>query len=321
MGTGVSVAPGPPASEARPPAAPAVSVVVVSDYGGTAARSWDEERTVLDALARQDFAEPFEVVLAEHAAWRQALPPDLVARLPGLRVEWCEAATSAALKDAAVRRARAPVVAVLEVDCVPDADWLRHLVAALRAHPDAAAVSGKTVYGGGGVLRRCLGLLDRSYLDPGDDGPTPWVSNNGAIFPRAVLERFPYPPAPGPFAAADRRRQAMRRAGLRFYYARRAVVRHDLPGWGFVRDMRRHRGFALALQLGPGARPRHVARVLARNVRADWARCRRHRREYGVRWHELPLALALAAVTRLYEWQGVRLARAGARVIPDTRYR
>jgi hypothetical protein len=44
---------------------PAVSVIVVSDYGGRTAEDWDYLRAAFRGLGQQAFDEPFEVLLAD----------------------------------------------------------------------------------------------------------------------------------------------------------------------------------------------------------------------------------------------------------------
>jgi hypothetical protein len=297
---------------------PTVSVVVVSDYGGRR-RSWATERAVLGALAGQDFAEPFETVLVEQEAFKDVFPRELLAVLPGARVEFSPATTSAELKDEGVRRVSGELVAVIEADCTPAPDWLRHMVAALRKHPECAAVSGKTLYPGSSAYVRCQSLLDRSYLDPGGSGVTRFVCNNNSILPRAVLIAYPYPPAPSPFVSAGLRWEAMRRDDLRFYFQSNAVVYHALPGWSFIADMRRHNGYALSAQLG--GRGRRTLRALAQRLYWDVKRCWRLRRHYAVSWYEMPLVFALGLVARMYELEGVRDARRYPDGVVATSYR
>jgi hypothetical protein len=300
-------------------ASPAVTVLVVSDYEGPDEKSWASERAVLQTLARQDFAEPFEVILVEHEAFRDSTPDDVVSALPQCRVEFCAATTSAELKDEGVKLAKADVIAVLESDCTPAPEWLRHMMSALREHSDYAAVSGKTLYPGRSVFVRCLTLLDRSYLDPDGSGPTHSVCNNNSILHRATLEAYPYPAAPSPFLSAALRLHGMRKDGLRFFFESRAVVYHALPGWSFIKDMRRHQGYSMSAQVD-GNLPK-VLRGLAQRLYGDWKRCWRLRHHYAVAWYEVPLALALALVARVHEFKGAKFARQGPHGVPGTTYR
>lgn len=298
---------------------PSVSVVIVSDYEADSAKTWANEQAALEALGRQDFAEPLEVIVVEHEAFRDSVPVDLVRSFAGGRVEFSAATASAELKDEGAKLAKGQLVAVLEADCAPAADWLRRMVSTLREHPECAAVSGKTLYPGRSVLTRCLALLDRSYLDPGGSGPTPSVCNNNAMFRREALVAHPYPAAPSPFLSAAFRGQRMRRSGLRFFFESRAVVYHALPSWSFVREMRRHSGFSVSVQLNGGLGT--VIRALVWRLYGDVRRGWRLRRHYGVRWYEMPAVWGLALAARLFEAQGAAYARRGYRGVPGTAYR
>ena len=305
------------ASELTRPAT--VTVVVVSDYEGPGAKSWANERAALRALAQQDFAEPFEVIVAEHEAFRDSEPADVLGLCRGARIEYCAATTSAALKDEGARRAHGALVAVLEADCTPTRDWLRHMVAALREHADCAAVSGKTLYPGKSLFVRCLTLLDRSGLDPGGSGPIVGICNNNSIFRRSVLAQYPYPAAPSPFLSAALRWQAMHADDLRFFFEARAVVYHALPSWRFVKDMRRHSGYSMSAQVE--GKLSKIVHGLARQLYRDLRRCWRLRRHYSVAAYEVPFAFALAVVARFYEFNGARDRQRGFASVPRTSYR
>jgi Glycosyl transferase family 2 len=222
------------------------------------------------------------------------------------------------LKDHGARRAKGELIAILEADCTPARDWLRHIVSALRARPEYAAASGKTLYPGKSLFVRCLTLLDRG-VDPGGGGPTATISNNNSIVRRTVLERYPYPAAPSPFLSAALRWKAMRTDGLRFFFEPDAVVYHALPSWTFIKDMRRHSGYSLSAQVG-GKLPM-ILRSLARQLYYDVRRCWRLRHHYGVAAYEVPLAFALAVATKFYEFKGARYARQNLDGVPRTSYR
>ena len=303
--------------EVDPPAT--VTVVVVSDYEGEGRKSWANERMELRALAQQDFPEPFEVIVVEHEAFRASEPVDVLSVCSGSRIEYCNATTSAALKDEGARRANGALVAILEADCTPAREWLRHIVSALRERSDYAVVSGKTLYPGQSVFVRCLGLLDRSGLDPGGSGPIHGISNNNAMFRGAVLAQYPYPAAPSPFLSAALRWDAMQGGNLRFFFESRAIVYHEFAGWSFVKDMRRHSGYSLSAQL-KGKLPM-ILWGFARQLYYDLIRCWRLRCHYAVALHEVPLAWALALWVRIYELEGVWYARHGRDSVPRTSYR
>ena len=53
---------------------PVVSVIVVSDYAGGDFKAWDDLRSTLAALARQDIDEPIEVLLVESSDHAGRIP-------------------------------------------------------------------------------------------------------------------------------------------------------------------------------------------------------------------------------------------------------
>lgn len=77
----------------------ALSVVVVSDYEERAEKTWDNERLILQALANQDVAEPFGIVLVENTRARDSVPADLDRILPGVSIVFSDETQSAKLKD------------------------------------------------------------------------------------------------------------------------------------------------------------------------------------------------------------------------------
>jgi hypothetical protein len=296
---------------------PVVSVIVVSDYASGDAKAGADLRRTLGALARQDLAEPSEVLLLESEAHAGCLPDDLRAILPSLRVVVSSASTSYGLKNAGVRAAAADLVVLLDADCTPSPDWLRRAVESLRAHPEAAAVSGRTRYAGTRLHERVLAVLSRAYLDPGRGGPTAFISNNNAILRRAVFVAHPLPTDGGPFAARLQS-EAIRRAGGRLRFEPTMCVVHDFEGWAMERDIRRNIGYGTIRirQLDPSMPWAWMARlgiasiplfVLARTLDSCWDGLRAGR-HYGVRWFEQPVAFALAFVVHLMEIGGMRSA-------------
>src|SRR5271170_2877407 len=133
-----------PLTSNQPAAKPSVSVVIISDYATGDDAAWNELRTTLKALAQQDFHESAEFLLVESAELASLIPSDLSTILPNLRVISVPKSSSYELKNAAVQAASTELVAMVDGDCAASPQWLRALVYALRAHPDAMVVSGRT---------------------------------------------------------------------------------------------------------------------------------------------------------------------------------
>lgn len=296
-----------------------LSVIVVSDFEEAGRKSWRDERRILAALARQDVAQPVEVLLVENERHRVAVPTDLTAICPGSRIVYSHETQSARLKDFGVSQATGDLVAVFEADCCPDSSWLRSLADVLGRRPDVAAVSGRTSYGDETMYRRCLSLIDRSFDDLGRAGVSGSVSNNAALYRRSLLLQFPYPPAGTPFVSARLRAEAMRRAGHVFFFEPAAVVRHALGGWGFVRDFRRHTGYA-DLVGHPTRGLRAIPSLLWRRRRREIGDCLRLGSTY-LRWYDWPLTTALLATLPLLELPGMLDVLRERTTVAKTSYR
>lgn len=316
-----------PPSTPRPASGPKpdVTVAVVADYAAGEPSAFATLHATLAALAAQTFEGRVEILLGESRAVRLEAPEALRRVLPGLEIVTTEGTSSYELKNACVAAASADLVAILDADCVPAPDWLARLVAAMRAHPGAAAISGRTAYAGRSLTERGLGLLTRSYTDRGVAGPTRFVSNNNAIWRRDVFLAHPLPVGLGAFAARLQS-EAARRAGHAFRSEPAARATHAFEGWRMERDIRRQIGYATVatrlhdarmphaslVRLGPASIPLIVA---GKTVDA-WRDCLRCASGYDVRVHELPLVLGAAVVVQAMEapgmWRAFRGASRGA---------
>ena len=312
-----------------PPSRPTVSVILVSDYAAGGNKGWNDLRHCLAALARQDCAEPAEFILSENTQFADAIPPDLRDLLPSLRLVTLPNAGSYALKNYGVAQASADLVAILDADCSPAHNWLTNLIAAFRTHPEAAAISGRTTYEGRTLWERTLALLSRSYLDTVQEGTAQFISNNNAGWKRSVYLEHPLPTDAGPFAARIQSESVRREGGtLRFDPSIRVV--HEFEGWGMEADIRRNTGFGTVITRLrdprlPYARLIRMGRAAIPVIAAGktwnaWRDCFRCWRVYGVRVHELPLALVLAPLLIGLETPGMWAAY-GHGGITDSSYR
>jgi len=222
-----------------------LSVVSVSDYESGDLKTWEDEKKILQGLSEQDLSIPYDVILVESSAVQDQPVPELLYELvPQLKILYFDSERSADLKEFGIRQCQSPYIAVLESDCVPSENWLRLLLAAMETGEYAAA-SGRTFYGEETAFRRVMNLFHRSYDDPGRSDVTQLVSNNGAIYKKEILAKYPYPDAATPFESAERRNNDMRKDGQRFYYEREVTMQHAIGGLGFVWDYQRNKGHQL----------------------------------------------------------------------------
>lgn len=299
----------------------AVSVIVVSDYGGRTAEDWDYLRDTLGGLSRQQIDGSVEVLLVDSTPAGQTMPPDVMQIIPSLRVITGTEPTRQLMNEA-VRAASADLVVLLDGDCVPAPGWLRAAIDGMRQRPDAAAVSGRTVYPDNSLSNRVLATLSRSFLDPGGAGPTRFISNNNAILRRDVLLAHPLADHPRPLAMRLQS-EAIRLAGGALYFEPRMHVTHRFEGWPMERRIRRRVGYRAVRvrQLDPRVSHAWILRlgafsiplIVAARTLDSFRDCIRAGRYYGLRWFELPAALVAAVYVHLLEIGGMASAFAEAR--------
>jgi len=311
------------------PLKPDVSVVILADYAAGEAGTAVGLRAALRGLTKQTFTGRTEFILVESERLRDRLPVDLTVILPAVRIVFAEAQDSLSLRNVGTQHATAEIVAFLDADCVPDGDWLRWLVTALDNQKDLAAVSGRTTYGGSGLLERTLSLLARAYVDRGRAGEVRQISNNNAAFRKDVLMSHPFPTSANPFVEALHA-GAILRDGGRLWFEPRARVIHAFGGWAAECDVSRNAGWATVairqvdsqarlawlVSLGSASIPVFVLVSLLRS----WGRLLRLWRCYGLAWYEVPLGFGIAAATNAMQIPGMRKALRG-RTIADTPYR
>lgn len=308
---------------------PVASVVIVSDYAGGEEKAWDDIRATLRALAAQDFDEPVEYLLVERDSLGNAIPADLRALLPGLKIVLTPKPTAYDLQNEGAVAASADIVALLDADCIPEPSWLRVLVQSMRDHPEAAVVSGRTTYPGRSLMERILSLLDRAFNDPGRTVPTSAIFNNNCAYRRDVYRAHPIPNDAGPFGSRLQT-EAIRRAGHRLLFEPAMHVTHDFEGWHMEKDIRRHLGFAVIsirrvdpkVPFGWLVRfgPLMVPFIVAYRILRCWGTCLRSGRYYGVAWYQLPVALGIGVIVHMLEVPGMLSAFRG-KPIEATAYR
>lgn len=308
---------------------PIASIVIVIDYKAGGSEAWSHLRLTLDGLVRQDYREPVEFLLVETEDGRE-LPEDLQHILPGLRVVRTAGTTSYDLKNAGAEAAAAELVVLLDADCVPGPGWWRALIEHRRRHPEAAAISGKTVYRGDRLLPRIFALVDRSYVDCGAPGRTRAISNNNGALRRDVLLKFPLQNELGPFGSKAHAEQ-IEAAGGELRFEPGMIVEHAYGGWPMQRADRRRIGFAMTRYRQLNAAARHawmfnagalgLPLVVAMALVGTCKRCLKHAPSYGVRWYQLPAALAVAVSAHALEIPGILLALRGGRIDATGSYR
>jgi hypothetical protein len=183
------------------------------------------------------------------------------------------------------------------------------------------AISGRTTYPGRSTLERALGLLSRSYVDRGKAGRVRLLSTNNMIVRRKVFCADPLPAESGAFAYRLLTERLVRQGGkLYFEPSMRAV--HDFEGWPMERDLRRQVGWTsirirqLDVNI-PGAKvvrllgPAAVPLLYGYRLIESTGHCFRLPRYFGLRWHHIPMLLALAVLVHAFELPGMFRALRG----------
>jgi hypothetical protein len=305
------------------------SLVIVSDYTPGKAKGWQDLRKMMSALAAQDQGEAIEFIYAEHPDVARGFPEDLKALLPRFRMVSDSSPTSYGLRNAGVRAATTPWVAMLDADCLPGPGWLQEVSRTIRANSSATVISGRTGYPGHGLMERILALLSRSYVDRGRAGPTEFIAVHQCVFQREAYLQCPLPTGAGVYSARVQSDTMLRRRKLLWFDPSLACT-HDYEGWSMERDIRRNTGHCTVLirqydpalpygwliRLGPVAIPA----IVAGKIWLNWLDCLRCAPHYGVSWRRLPLALAVSVWVHLLEVAGMLRAFRGL-PITDTAYR
>lgn len=229
---------------------PAISVVVA-----THRRAAMLPRLVA-ALAAQEVDGGFEAVIVDDASpdatWDTLTALVASSPFPLVPVRMARNVGPAAARNAGWRRARAPVVAFTDDDCVPQPGWLAALVAAVAAGADLA--QGRTVPHPAQLHRR-RGF----YRTIETTAETGFYETCNIAYRREVLERL------GgfderfrlPYGEDTDLAWRAKEAGCRSAFVPEALVWHEVFASNFaerLRDSRRREGVVLALARHPGLR-------------------------------------------------------------------
>ncbi len=229
-----------------------MSFVPISIVVATRNRHASLER-LIDALQRLDYPkESIEVVVVDDGSDPPVRLPTAAIRLRLLRQP---RGGPASARNAGIRAAAGELIALTDDDCLPHADWLRHLSEAYLAHP-SALIGGRT---GNGLRTNPYSTASQTLVDylyerlGRTSSPNYFFTTSNIAGPRAGFvavafdERFVLP------AGEDRDLCDRWKVTGPLVYAARAMVDHchDLSLTGFVRQQ---------FGYGRGARALHRSR-------------------------------------------------------------
>ncbi|MEM1367773.1 MAG: glycosyltransferase [Cyanobacteria bacterium P01_H01_bin.15] len=300
---------------------PSLSVIIVSDYEDSVeSKSWSNERSILSAIANQDYSGQFDVLLVENKAFEQSVPAELFPDNLDVKTVFCEKNHSPELKNYGVSVAQSELVAILEADCIPNPEWLRLLVESLTKHPEMDCASGRTLYGTKDSYQRCLSLLDRGFDDLGASGNTPFLCINGAVYRRSVFEKVSFPAEANPFLAGHLFTVRLRRQGCRFFFEKDAYTVHQIGGFDFLIDFRRNSGAAIFAAINTIYGKTHWLKIAWQRASQELSTCSRLGKKY-LYWQDWLWLPGLFLAARFFEIQGLLAAHRGETEIPGSAYR
>ncbi|WP_018429552.1 hypothetical protein [Hoeflea sp. 108] len=307
-----------------PPVLP-VSLIIVSDYltdDGDA-----ELRRALRAYGRDANGIPAEIVVMLPTGHASGIENDpLISHLgTSVTIAAHNSHESSQLKDAGLNHCSHQLVAVVEADCLPRPGWLATLYTSLVQRPQVEAISGRTSYGDETMMKRVMSLLDRGFLECRDgQGRIAHVSNNGALYKRPLLERYPYEAKLGPFVSAHVRQNAMIHDGVVMDLDARAVSIHAYEGLPFLWDVRRNKGYQHARMKLRKAPDRNRLSAALSAVAASFNENRRTAKAVGSQFcrpADWPLFWAMMVLLRVPEFAGALAAGSDADFMASTKYR
>jgi len=97
-------------------------------------------RLCLDALAAQDYAGPWQVIVVDDGSTDET--PDVMSAFPGFVYLQQENRGPAAARNRGIQEAKGEIVAFTDDDCLAPADWLSRLTDGYDRYPQVAGVGG-----------------------------------------------------------------------------------------------------------------------------------------------------------------------------------
>ena len=305
-----------------------ISLVIVSDFE-PGKKTWQDE----DACLRHSMADPngvpSQVIIAASAAYEQTERPDWSDISVPVEIIFVDSEYSGTIKDGATDHATQDLLAVVEADCIAKPRWLLGLYVRYLEDMDVGAVSGLTMYEPTSVFRRVSSLYDRAFIEETfHNGDAIHISNNGALYEKDLLSRFPYPEDTSPFISAHKRSISIIDAEIRCSLTKEAIQYHAFDGWSFIVDVRKNKGFQYQIMRSEmmGVSPNALQKIwwtidmALKGILSDYRTLKRSFSTF-CKPRDLPLALLYPFLVRPLELWGAVLCHMGHRSVPHSSYR
>jgi GT2 family glycosyltransferase len=223
-----------------------------------------------------------------------------------------------AAKNAGVAASTGEIVALLDGDCEPAADWLDVMVGVFR-DSGVDVVGGCTRYPGDSWMARAFSVSSFAGVKARPDGEATAVNLNNVGFRRDVVTDFPFDERVVRHGGCYVQYAHLRAAGKRIVYCPTMLMSHgigDVKNFAFI-EKHFQRGFdAIGIHFqdhGSVLRGTLIIRrfgllgLLALSTRRtlnDWRAIVALRREMGFGWIGIPILSAMAVMLRSIEFAG-----------------
>jgi glycosyltransferase involved in cell wall biosynthesis len=223
-----------------------------------------------------------------------------------------------AAKNAGVAASTGEIVAMLDGDCEPAADWLDVMTGVFR-DPEVDVVGGCTRYPGRSWMARAFSISSFAGAKAGPDGEATAFNLNNVGFRREILTDFPFDERVERHGGCYVHYAHLRAAGKRIVYCPTMLMSHgmgDVSNFGFVEKhfQRGLDGVGIHFQdHGSVLRGTPIVRrfgllglaaLSTRRTFNDWRAIVALRHEMGFGWIDVPALSAMAVMLRSIEFAG-----------------
>jgi cellulose synthase/poly-beta-1,6-N-acetylglucosamine synthase-like glycosyltransferase len=278
----------------------------------------EELSGALAEMPRQTYpSDLIETIVVVDEGVPEAERQEIVRRFPSVRLVEAPAMNYFAAKNAGAAAAHGEIVALIDGDCVPAADWLERLVARFERGVDA--VAGQSRYVGEALLWRTLSVPGLGYVLEDESGSATGFNLNSVAFRREVIREHPLDARIRRHGGCYLLYNQLRADGARIVYEPRARTVHGIDGLKGLGAVRKHfgRGYdaVTVYRLDDrgvlrGTRPFRrfggaaLVAITANRILGDWRRLARRRHQIGFRPAALPYLALVIVPIRLLELAG-----------------